>query len=351
MKKNLDKSFPINIAIVGGGRRVSLFYIELCTHFESIGLVNVVGISNRTLSKVQDFSKHFNCNLYETVEELIECEDVDAAILSVSSEVKDNIAMFLVRSGVHLFLDSPVTNNIFFLRKLIKQAFIRKVRIEVAEDQSFSPEAQLQREILASGIFGKLQIVDNRNKEIDYHAIARLRNIGVSLGDKFLASSFSYKINEKVTVSCQTVKFNTVLYLSKYISPKKTLIKSERDFVLVCEKGVITSNYAEHDAYGRIFFQKKPQCDDGAPQSSINMLSVKLGEDEFKWSSGALPKEWSRKHHGLHRLLDTWINGITNQGLLSYGVQSSIQDLKILTSLRISKRTRIPIPSFIVNIL
>ncbi len=78
MKKNLDKSSPINIAIVGGGRRVSLFYIELCVHFQSIGLVNVVGISNRTLSKIRDFSKYLNCNLYETVEELIECEDVDA---------------------------------------------------------------------------------------------------------------------------------------------------------------------------------------------------------------------------------------------------------------------------------
>jgi len=142
-----------------------------------------------------------------------------------------------------------------------------------------------------------------------------------------------------------------VLYVSKYISPKKTLVKSERDFVLVCEKGVIASNYVEHDVYGRIEFQKKPKCDDGAPQSSINMLSVKLGEDEFQWSSGVLPKEWSRKHHGLYRLLDTWINGITNQGLLSYGVQSSMQDLKILTSLRISRRARIPIPSFIVNIL
>ena len=52
------------------------------------------------------------------------------------------------------------------------------MKIEIAEDQSFSPEAEFQRKLLASGLFGELLVVHNQGKKIDYHGLARLHNFG-----------------------------------------------------------------------------------------------------------------------------------------------------------------------------
>jgi len=235
----------VRLAIFGGGRRVQTFYGELCHWLQAQQSCKCVAICNRSPEKVDHFAKQLGANVYSTPNQLLESERIDAAIVSVSPDYKDRLAQQLAEKGLHLFLDSPVpswrTGKI--LEKLEKT---QNLKIEISEDQSFSPEAEFQRNLLASGLFGKLLVVHNQGKEIDYHGLARLHNLVGSFVEIQGVSGRNLSIPGGDRCYLRELEFSKLLYLSQYTSPKNHSLRLEKDFRLVCEYGVIGQTHVLH---------------------------------------------------------------------------------------------------------
>ena len=333
---------PIYLALFGGGRRMKMFYKDICKWFLQQGHIKVVGICNRTPEKIESFAQELGTRVYRKPEHLLQQEKVDAAIVTVTPPYKDQLAVSLASHGVHLFIDSPVPGflNGFRMQRLAKS---KNLKIEIAEEQSFSPEAQFQKKILISGIFGRLQSVLNQVKEIDYHALARLHNLVGEYAQIMRVSSRNLRLPEDSICSLQEIEFTNLMYFSQYSFPKNHSLRLEKDFRLICEKGVISQNEIKHSKHGQLMIQKQPLTDDGSPQSVVNKLSIEINQQQFVWENSNLPDKWDRKHHGLYQLIFYWLKSLRSGSPLLYGLSKGLQDRSILIAWSLGSKTNLRI--------
>lgn len=333
---------PTKLALFGGGRRVQRFYQDLLHWLQEQGLCEVTAICNRTLAKVEPIACRLNATAYSSPEILFSNEQFDAALVSVAPDYKEQLTLKLAKLGVHLFVDSPVPSLVTGM-KLHRLVSRNQQQVEIAEDQSFSPEAQWQQKLFSSGEFGALQAVFNQGKEIGYHALARLHTL---VGELPLINNVcARKLRLPGGEFClqQEIEFEHLLYTSQYAYPKDHNLRLRKDFQLVCEKGVIGQCYAEHQDFGYLEVKKIPADDDGSPHAVLDSISINLGSKQIAWETHDSKLKWSRQHHGLHLLLTSWLEGIKNGTPLRYGLRRGLRDRSILLAWSIAAKTNLKI--------
>jgi len=338
------------IVLIGGGKRVQSFYKDLLYWLQEKGECEVVALCNRTPEKLDTISNQLNAKVYPSPDLMIANEKFDAAVISVTSGYKEHLALLLAKLGIHLFLDSPVPSIIPGIR-LYRISRNNQLKVEFAEDQSFSPEAQLQKKLLFSGEFGSLQVVYNHCKEIDYHALARLHNLINILPEVHSVGARKLKLPGGQVCLRQEIEFDNLLYLSNYTIPKDHLLRSRKDFQLICENGIIGQDFVDHEIYGAIEIEKTPRTDDGSPEGLIQKLVIRLNSKKFTWESIDSGQSWSRQHHGLQKLLTNWLLAINKNKNPLYGIKRGLYDRSILLGLSIARKTNQKIFPLILPIL
>ena len=325
---------PTPIAIVGAGNRVNRFYTEIIKEFSKQGLVRIVGIYNRSLEKARKIAKYLNCPVYFSLEELIKKGIPSAIILAISPEAKDEFAEQILKRGIHLFLETPASFSSSKVWQLADIARQKNVIVEVAEDEAFSPEAQLHRKIIESNILGRVIAVFNDDLEYYYHACARLHILVGSLPPIASCISRNIRLRDGARVEYREILFDSGLcYFHRYVSPKRHLIRTSPDWRVICEHGVMsnhgivirqpdgTNQHCRFLVDGKNLFPM--------PEGQINRISVTLEDREFSWSTLYDLPHWTRQHWGVSHLLRGFLGCLQGQNQLFYGIQRAARDIEI----------------------
>ena len=144
-----------NWGILGPGGIARAFASDL----KSLAGHSVAAVGSRTLSNAQEFVSTFGGTAYGSYEELVADENVDAIYVATPHPAhKENVVLAL-NAGKPVLCEKPFAVNAQEAQEMVAAAVANNVALMEAMWSRFLPHYALVREIVASGILGKILTV------------------------------------------------------------------------------------------------------------------------------------------------------------------------------------------------
>ena len=102
------------------------------------------------------YALEFDVSLYTAIEEALENEHIDAAIISSPNSFHFEQAMSCISKGIPVLVEKPMTDNIDDARRLADQAEKLQVPVLVGHHRTYSPLLDAATRFLNSPRFGRL---------------------------------------------------------------------------------------------------------------------------------------------------------------------------------------------------
>ncbi len=128
----------LNVAIVGLGAMGKNHY-RLLKENQRVNIVALCDIcANDT----------FEETLYKDLDELLEKESIDAAIVAVPTYLHCEVALKLIKKGIHLLVEKPVASSVEEAQILLKASKEHKVKVAIGHVERFNPVVNALKEEL-----------------------------------------------------------------------------------------------------------------------------------------------------------------------------------------------------------
>ncbi len=142
----------INVAFIGAGD-ISLLHAEALKNIEN---VNLKGLWNITDDLADEKCKLFGCDKYDSVEELIQDQDIEAVFILTALEAHFKYAKMVLEAGKHVFIEKPVGVNTSEIQLLRDLAISKGLICMPGHNYIYENSVIRAKELLESGKLGKL---------------------------------------------------------------------------------------------------------------------------------------------------------------------------------------------------
>ena len=114
--------------------------------FLSIDGCEFIGIYDKNEARAIEIAEKLNVKYFESYEALL--EDVDAIDIAATTTYHFELAKQALLSGKHVFLEKPITSELWQAEELLEIASARKLKIQVGHIERFNPVIlQVEKEI------------------------------------------------------------------------------------------------------------------------------------------------------------------------------------------------------------
>ena len=144
-----------NWGILGPGGIARAFATDL----QSLAGHSVAAVGSRTLSNAQEFVSTFGGKAYGSYEELVADESVDAIYVATPHPAHKENVIAALNAGKPVLCEKPFAVNAQEAQEMVAAAVANKVALMEAMWSRFLPQYAQVREIVASGILGKILTV------------------------------------------------------------------------------------------------------------------------------------------------------------------------------------------------
>ena len=127
----------MNIGVIGVGK-LGEFHTKLLTEIaRDRPDIHCAGIYDQDSKRVDEISEKYNVTAFRSTELL--AEKCDAAIIATTTSSHFAIASQLLKKGLHLFIEKPITTTVEEADELIRLEAENQVRIQVGHIERFNP--------------------------------------------------------------------------------------------------------------------------------------------------------------------------------------------------------------------
>ena len=144
-----------NWGILGPGGIARAFAADL----QSLAGHSVAAVGSRTLSNAEEFVSTFGGKAYGSYEELVADESVDAIYVATPHPAHKENVIAALNAGKPVLCEKPFAVNAQEAQEMVAAAAANKVALMEAMWSRFLPHYAQVREIVASGILGKILTV------------------------------------------------------------------------------------------------------------------------------------------------------------------------------------------------
>ncbi len=333
---------PLRIGLVGAGSRANRYYRAVLGELTRTGAVQVVSVYNRTLSKAEALAASFGCPAATDLDAFLAAKP-QAAVIVVAATAKRALEERALAAGLHVFTETPVSRTIKEFDSLRALASVRKLVVEVAEEQAFRPEAQLHAAIVRSGALGKVLSVHNEYAEYYYHACARLHMLFGHLPEEAAYHASNTRLNDGTQVEHREMAFRTgARYFQLFCNPSRHPLRTAPQWKVNCENGLLTDHgvwlKTPHDISEHTPFQWSGDHVVDGVQARIHRVSVSINGREFAWDAPVNNPTFTRAHHGIFHLLNAFVLAVRGKGALAYGLERAGRDVRLWRSMELAAK-------------
>ncbi len=151
---------PVNVGIVGIGR--AGWAMQTCELDERKSMFRIVAACDVKKDRRTRMAERYGCNTYRRIEDLV--KDPDVELVSIATRSPDHVphALLALRAGKSVFVEKPIAVTYAEARKLKPAAARAKGRLFIRYNRRFEAGFQHVREIMASGLLGKVHEIKLR---------------------------------------------------------------------------------------------------------------------------------------------------------------------------------------------
>ncbi|KAA3647825.1 MAG: gfo/Idh/MocA family oxidoreductase [Chloroflexi bacterium] len=186
-----EETEAINIAVIGCGYW-GINYVRLLSELPETEVVAVCDLSD---DRLQEVERRFpGSELFNHIDDLLKLEDLDAAVVCTNPESHFEITSRLLKAGVHVLVEKPMTTTAEDSRKLIELAEEYDVKLMVGHIFLFNSGINMMKFYIDKGDVGQIYYLHSRRTNLgpirrDVNAIWDLAPHDVAIFNYLLDSS------------------------------------------------------------------------------------------------------------------------------------------------------------------
>ncbi len=152
-KGYLPPSDKVNVAIVGAGGR-GFSHVKA---FSSQNIVALCDVDDERAKKAYD--KHPKANRYKDFRKMMEQKDIDAVVVATPDHNHAVAAMAAMELGKHVYVEKPLTHDIYEARMLTEMARKHKLVTQMGNQGASGEGVRQIMEIMVTGVIGHVKTV------------------------------------------------------------------------------------------------------------------------------------------------------------------------------------------------
>lgn len=205
-----------------------------------------------------EYGKKYSVNHYSSIDDLINCEEFDGALVVTPTSTHSEIASKLLQAKKHVFVEKPLTYKSEDGQRMVELAEKNKLILTCGYIERFNPAVDIVKKIVKEKKFGELLMLEfHRENRIPLH----IKDVGIihdtSVHDIDTANwlfddmphvvfARSGKVNhEHENYACIILGYKndrSAIIISNWITPKRVRI-----FSAICTEAVITSDFISQE--------------------------------------------------------------------------------------------------------
>jgi len=201
-----------------------------------------------------EYGKKYSVNHYSSIDDLINCEEFDGALVVTPTSTHSEIASKLLQAKKHVFVEKPLTYKPEDGQRIVELAKKNKLILTCGYIERFNPAVDIVKKIVKERKFGELLMLEfHRENRIPLH----IKDVGIiydtSVHDidtanwlfddmPYVVFARSGKVNHEhedyASILLGYKNDRSAIIISNWITPKKVRI-----FSAICTEAVITSDF------------------------------------------------------------------------------------------------------------
>jgi predicted dehydrogenase len=124
---------PLNVGVVGVGHLGSLH----TKMYAQISSVNLIGVYDVDSQRAEKLATEFGIKAFSTLDDLL--SQVEAVSIATVTQSHYDVAMQVIKRGVHLLIEKPITATIEQAKALTERAETKGLKLQVGHIERFNP--------------------------------------------------------------------------------------------------------------------------------------------------------------------------------------------------------------------
>lgn len=349
------------VLMVGAGKRATDYY---CPMMRRMGVsagpglpgLDLVGISGRRHERTQALADRYGVPAFTDLGRAIEETRPDLAVVAVSFDQNGPVGLAVVRAGVSLLAETPVSADPAEGMLIAREARRCGAHVEVTEQNFRIPEERLKRKLIEAGLFGRVLAATNDFKCHGYHGTSMIRHyIGfddpvrrvIALGREFRVEPHHSELDdvpdrdrerwlvgliEFDSGAIGTFSFTDITYdapmrwrgHTKFFGEKGTAVGEE---ILLCDAE------RRHTVPFRIERDMVAVDDDG----TVGRVFTRT-DPPVEWKNPHTAHPWDEDRIGVAECFASLLRAMQGKGETEYGAENGAVDQAIAVALEQSAR-------------
>lgn len=156
-------SRPLGVALIGAGM-VASTHLEAIIHApEKITLCGILARnSNNAAALLNKLPANYKAKpkIYETLDQVINDNTVDAAIIVTPPNVREELIKPLTLAGKHILLEKPIARNLSEAEAVVSLCADAKIHLGIVFQHRFRKASKAAKTLVENGTLGKLGVVE-----------------------------------------------------------------------------------------------------------------------------------------------------------------------------------------------
>ncbi|HEY9205461.1 MAG TPA: UDP-N-acetylglucosamine 3-dehydrogenase [Candidatus Methanoperedens sp.] len=161
----------MKVGVIGAGA-MGQHHLRIYSEMKDVELAGVCDIDR---ARATSLAKTYNTKPYFDPEELLK-QELDAVSIVVPTTLHKKVALSAINSGTHLLVEKPIADTLENADTIINAAHDGGVKLMVGHIERFNPAILKLKEIVDSGMLGKIVSISSRRVG-PYNP--RIRDVGI----------------------------------------------------------------------------------------------------------------------------------------------------------------------------
>lgn len=188
----------MRVGVIGGGA-MGQHHIRIYSEMKDTELVGICDVDRK---RAESLASAYNTKPYFDHKELLK-QNLDAVSIVVPTTLHTMVALDAIESGTDMLVEKPIANTLENADTIINAARDSKVKLMVGHIERFNPAVLKLKEIIDSGMLGKIVSISSRrvgpfNPRI--RDVGIIMDLGVHDVD-VISYLYGRKINEVYTIA------------------------------------------------------------------------------------------------------------------------------------------------------
>ncbi len=142
----------IKIGVIGCGRIAQTRHLP---EYAANPDVKILAVYDRTWERAEKIAEDFHCRAFQTAEELIADDEIDAVSICVANVLHAKLTIEALEAGKHVLCEKPMASTIEECEAMVHSAEKSGKILMIAQNQRFDPVHRKAKSLLAEGAIGK----------------------------------------------------------------------------------------------------------------------------------------------------------------------------------------------------